>query len=209
MEELKKFLIDSGLSIEQYFILSSFNDDIKYLEKYLIENKNKIDKVSVFQDLLLKGYITLKDIDDGYVLHNIILTKDLSQIFDLCELGEDYVKQIETPNNELETKWKEFVELYPKSVNGRPLHNTKEKNRLKYFRYLKSGIKHEDVMKGLNAELEARKNANVRKQFFPEWQLMSTYVNQKSWEQFVELYDQITENKTLNFDTNGRITRTF
>ena len=104
---------------------------------------------------------------------------------------------------------KEFVELYPKSVNGRPLHNTKEKNRLKYFRYLKSGIKHEDVMKGLNAELEARKNANVRKQFFPEWQLMSTYVNQKSWEQFVELYDQITENKTLNFDTNGRITRTF
>jgi len=209
LEELKKFLIDSGLSIEQYFILSSFNDDIKYLEKYLIENKNKIDKVSVFQDLLLKGYITLKDIDDGYVLHNIILTKDLSQIFDLCELGEDYVKQIETPNNELETKWKEFVELYPKSVNGRPLHNTKEKNRLKYFRYLKSGIKHEDVMKGLNAELEARKNANVRKQFFPEWQLMSTYVNQKSWEQFVELYDQITENKTLNFDTNGRITRTF
>ena len=209
MEELKKFLIDSGLSIEQYFILSSFNDDVKYLEKYLIENKNKIDKVSVFQDLLLKGYITLKDIDDGYVLHNIILTKDLSQIFDLCELGEDYVKQIETPNNELETKWKEFVELYPKSVNGRPLHNTKEKNRLKYFRYLKSGIKHEDVMKGLNAELEARKNANVRKQFFPEWQLMSTYVNQKSWEQFVELYDQITENKTLNFDTNGRITRTF
>lgn len=209
MEELKKFLIDSGLSIEQYFILSSFNDDIKYLEKYLIENKNKIDKVSVFQDLLLKGYITLKDIDDGYVLHNIILTKDLSQIFDLCELGEDYVKQIETPNNELETKWKEFVELYPKSVNGRPLHNTKEKNRLKYFRYLKSGIKHEDIMKGLNAELEARKNANVRKQFFPEWQLMSTYVNQKSWEQFVELYDQITENKTLNFDTNGRITRTF
>lgn len=209
MEELKKFLIDSGLSIEQYFILSSFNDDVKYLEKYLIENKNKIDKVSVFQDLLLKGYITLKDIDDGYVLHNIILTKDLSQIFDLCELGEDYVKQIETPNNELETKWKEFVELYPKSVNGRPLHNTKEKNRLKYFRYLKSGIKHEDIMKGLNAELEARKNANVRKQFFPEWQLMSTYVNQKSWEQFVELYDQITENKTLNFDTNGRITRTF
>ena len=96
--------------------------------------KNKIDKVSVFQDLLLKGFITLKEMDEGYILHNIILTKDLSQVFDLVSLGEDYVKQIETPNNELEEKWREFITLYPKSVNGRPLHNTKEKNRLKYFR---------------------------------------------------------------------------
>lgn len=209
MEELKKFLLDSDLSIEQYFILSLFNSDIKYLEKYLIKIKNKIDKVSVFQDLLLKEFITLKDIDDGYDLNNIILTKDLSQIYDLTNLGEDYVKQIETPNNELEEKWREFINLYPKSVNGRPLHNTKEKNRLKYFRYLKTGLVHEDIMKGLNAEIEARKNAKLRNQFFPEWQLLSTYINNKSWEQFVELVDQINENKNLNFDSNGRITRTF
>jgi len=209
LEILKKFLIDNDLSIEQYFIISLFNEDLEYLEKYLIKIKNKIDKVSVFQDLLLKGYITLKEMDDGYVLHNIILTKDLSQIYDINELGEDYVKQIETPNNELELKWKEFVELYPKTVNGRPLHNTKEKNRLKYFRYLKTGVRHEDVIKGLTSEIEARKAASIRKQFFPEWQLMSTYINNKSWEQFVELYDHINENKAINFDSNGRITRTF
>jgi len=209
LEELKKFLLDSDLSIEQYFILSLLNEDIKYLEKYLLKTKNKIDKVSVFQDLLLKGFITLKDMDDGYILHNIILTKDLSQVFDLVSLGEDYVKQIETPNNELEEKWREFITLYPKSVNGRPLHNTKEKNRLKYFRYLKSGLSHEDVMKGLQAEIEARKGAKLRAQFFPEWQLLSTYINNKSWEQFVELKEDIDQNKGLNFDSNGRITRTF
>ena len=209
MEELKKFLLDSDLSIEQYFILSLFNEDINYLEKYLSKTKNKIDKISVFQDLLLKGFITLKDMDDGYILHNIILTKDLSQIYDLVSLGEDYIKQIETPNNELEEKWREFINLYPKSVNGRPLHNTKEKNRLKYFRYLKTGLSHEDVIKGLTSEIEARKNAKIRNQFFPEWQLLSTYVNNKSWEQFVELSEQINENKNLNFDSNGRITRTF
>lgn len=208
MEELKKFLIDSDLSIEQYFIMLLLNEDLEYLEKYLLKIKNKLDYISVFQDLLLQGYIMLKDIDEGYVLHNIIPIKNINSIIDF-DVGKDFVRNTENVSNELEQCWKEFIELYPKSVNGRPLHNTKEKNKLKYFRYLKSGVQHSDVIKGLNAELTARKNAQLRKQFFPEWQLLSTYINNKSWEQFLDLYSEITENKSLTFGSDGRITRTF
>ena len=208
MKELKQFLIDSDLSVEQYFIIMLLNEDPEYLEKYLLKIKNKIDKISIFQDLLLKGFIMLKDIDEGYLLNNIIPIKDISSINGF-NIGEDFVKNSENTNNELESNWKEFIELYPKSVNGRPLHNTKEKNKLKYFRYLKSGVQHSDVIKGLTAELTARKNAQLRKQFFPEWQLLSTYVNNKSWEQFLDLYSEITENKSLTFGSDGRITRTF
>ena len=208
MKELKQFLIDSDLSVEQYFIIMLLNEDPEYLEEYLLKIKNKNDKISIFQDLLLKGFIMLKDIDEGYILNNIVPIKDISSINGF-NIGEDFVKNSENANNELESNWKEFIELYPKSVNGRPLHNTKEKNKLKYFRYLKSGVQHSDVIKGLNAELTARKNAQLRKQFFPEWQLLSTYVNNKSWEQFLDLYSEITENKSLTFGSDGRITRTF
>lgn len=208
MKELKQFLLDSDLSIEQYFIIMLLNEDPEYLDKYLFKIKNKIDRISLFQDLLLKGFIMLKDIDEGYINHNIVPIKDISSINGF-NIGEDFIKNSENSNNELESNWKEFIELYPKSVNGRPLHNTKEKNKLKYFRYLKSGVQHSDVIKGLNAELTARKNAQLRKQFFPEWQLLSTYINNKSWEQFLDLYSEITENKSLTFGSDGRITRTF
>ena len=208
MEELKQFLIDSDLSVEQYFIIMLLNEDPEYLEEYLLKIKNKIDKISIFQDLLLKGFIMLKDIDEGYVLHNIIPIKNINSIIDF-DVGKDFVRSTENVSNELEQCWKEFIELYPKTVNGRPLHNTKEKNKLKYFRYLKSGVEHSKVVKGLNAEITARKNAQLRKQFFPEWQLLSTYINNKSWEQFLDLYSDINENKSLTFGTDGRITRTF
>lgn len=208
MKELKQFLIDSDLSIEQYFMIMLLNEDPEYLEEYLLKIKNKIDKISVFQDLLLKGFIMLKDIDEGYVLNNIIPIKDISSINNFS-IGEDFIKNSENTNNELEANWKEFIELYPKSINGRPLHNTKEKNKLKYFRYLKSGILQTDIIKGLTAEITARKNAQLRKQFFPEWQLLSTYINNKSWEQYLDLYSEITENKSLTFGSDGRITRTF
>lgn len=58
-------------------------------------------------------------------------------------------------------------------------------------------------------KLQQEKNAQLRKQFFPEWQLLSTYINNKSWEQFLDLYSDINENKSLTFGTDGRITRTF
>ena len=209
MNELKKFLIDSDLSIEQYFIMLLLNEnDIEYLDEYLFKIKNKFDRISIFQDLLLKGYIMLKDIDEGYINHNIIPIKNVESIINY-DIEENFIKTSENISNELELQWKEFIELYPKSVNGRPLHNTKEKNKLKYFRYLKSGTNHNDVIKGLNAEITARKNAQLRKQFFPEWQLLSTYINNKSWEQFLDLYSDITENKSLTFNSDGRITRTF
>lgn len=184
------------------------NEDPEYLENYLNKVKNKIDRISIFQDLLLKRYIMLKDIDDGYFLPNIVPIKDIASIIN-CNIGEEFVKNSENVNNELEANWKEFIELYPKAVNGRPLHNTKEKNKLKYFRYLKSGVNHSEIIKGLKAELTARETARLRKQFFPEWQLLSTYINNKSWEQFADLYSDINENKTLTFGSDGRITRTF
>ena len=100
MKELKQFLIDSDLSIEQYFIMLLLNEDFEYLEKYLLKIKNKLDYISVFQDLLLQGYIMLKDIDEGYVLHNIIPIKNINSIIDF-DVGKDFVRNTENVSNEL------------------------------------------------------------------------------------------------------------
>lgn len=209
MINLKTFLLENDLSIEQYFLLHLFETDVHYLQEYFNKAKNKIDRISIFQDLLLKGFIILRDIDEGYSLENIIVVKSINSIAEDHNLTKELLTVVESIPTDFENKWKEFLNLYPKTINGRPLHNLKEKNKLKYLRYLKTGINHDDVIKGLNAELFARENAKLRKQFFPEWQLLSTYINNKSWEQFLDIYPEITENKTLIFGSDGRITRTF
>jgi len=209
MINLKAFLLDNDLSVEQYFLLHLFETDVDYLQKYFNKIKNKTDRISIFQDLLLKGFITLKDIDDGYSLENIIVVKSINTIANEHGLNKELENIIDALPSDFENKWKELLSLYPKLVNGRPLHNLKEKNKLKYLRYLKTGTLHSDVIKGLTAEISARENARLRKQFFPEWQLLSTYINNKSWEQFLDIYPEITENKTLIFGSDGRITRTF
>lgn len=209
MHDLKKFLIEKDLSIEQYFILSLLQEDPVYLEQYLQKVKHKINKIDIFQDLLLKGYITLQNVENGYALFNIVPVSDISSIANSFNVEEDFNQKIEFSKNDYEKKWSEFISLYPKEVNGRPLHNLKEKNKLKYFKYLNSGIKHEDVIQGLNYEILVRKTAKARNQFFPEWKLLSTYINNKSWEQFLELSVELKQNENINSESIGRISRTF
>ena len=40
---------------------------------------------------------------------------------------------------------------------------------------------HQTVLKSLDFEKDDRRMAGVRKEFRPQWKLMSTYINQESW----------------------------
>lgn len=198
IESLKEILLKEELTIEQFFIMECLKSDKNYLLKYLDSNKHKINITDLIQDLIIKKYITLKNISEDYNLENILIKKTI------CD--EPLVVELKPVDNSFDVKWEEFLSLYPKKSGERPLHNMKSVCKEKYFRYLQQGILHEDIIKGLNAEINLRQRAKQKRQFFPEWKLLSTYINQKGWEQFVELYE-INENQEFTVNPDGRVTR--
>ena len=201
--DLKQFLVENEVTIEQYFILYMLYTDSDFLCKYMEVNKNRLDKITIFQDLLVKGYISVVNKDEGLHCDNFLLLKEFDDIFQNDLVDEFYKESLTNVVERVDQQWAEFLELYPKKSDGRPLHNMKEKCKEKYIRILRN-TKHEDVMKGLQKEIDMREKAKIRKKFFPEWKLLSTYINQKGWEQFLELQD---ENENFTFGLDGRITR--
>lgn len=196
-EQLKEVLLNEEITIEQFFIFEWLKTDKPFLQHYLDVNKHHINIIDVVQDLIIKGYLTLIDPKQDYSLDNLSIVKNISE--------KEIQVELKPVENVFETYWEEFISLYPKKSGDRPLHNMKSICKDKYFKYLQQGLVHESVIKGLKLEVSLRERAKLRKQFFPEWKLLSTYINQKGWEQFVEL--EVDENQEYNVSPDGRITR--
>mgnify|MGYP003625072383 FL=1 len=78
--------------------------------------------------------------------------------------------------------WDEFNVAYPIREGDRPLHNDKKKCKIKYMSLVEKNPElHQTVLKSLDFEKDDRRMAGVRKEFRPQWKLMSTYINQESW----------------------------
>lgn len=197
MEDLKGLFLNEEITAEQFFLIECLKTDKEYLKHYLDVNKHHVDTNDLVQDLVIKGYITLLDTSSDYTIDNLSIKKNI------CD--KEVVVDIKPVDDTFETRWNEFISLYPKKSGDRPLHNTKSACREKYFRYLQTGTDHSEVMKGLKLEIELREIHKRKKKFFPEWKLLSTYINQKGWEQFLDL-DEVNENQEFNV-TDGRITR--
>lgn len=200
MDKLKDLLMSRSLSMEQLFVLQLLDNDIDFLCTYLEHNKHRIDKVTVFQDLLVRGYLSLVDNSKGFECTNFMINikdSDLNLAIDnISEKSDSYAGE------DFEDKWNEFLQNYPKKAGDRPLHNMKTKCKEKYMRILKT-TKHEDIIKGLKIEIELRAKARAANKFFPEWKMLSTYLNQEGWQQFLELGE---ENEAYKFNADGRIT---
>lgn len=96
-----------------------------------------------------------------------------------------------------EKNWEEFKSLYPVSAGNRRLHDKVDRCRQKYISYLREGIAHKDIIKGLENEIQARENALFLNEFMPAWKSMSTYLNNKSW---LEYSNMEKENTTIHYD---------
>lgn len=178
-EDIVRKLIDSGLTIEQYFILQLLHEENPILD-YYVDNTN-VDSL-VFQDLHVRGYISLLDNNKGYRLDNII-----SNYHTQFDLFED-IKEL--PPSKYDELWDEFINTYPKSELKRRLHNNRDEAKKKYVKYLKEGLDHSKVIDAIRKEIQARKHHAALNKFFPPWKLLTTYVNQKSWEAYFDDDDE-------------------
>jgi hypothetical protein len=100
--------------------------------------------------------------------------------------------------SDYEELWQEFIELYPKKVGIRRLHDKIDKNKQKYISYLKSGEKHSEILKGLKNEIKTREDAIFTGEFIPAWKNLSTYINNKSWVEYIDIED--SEEFNENYD---------
>lgn len=166
-------LTSYGLSPNEYVVL--------YL---LINNEEELHRSQFDYEYVLKKLRTRDIIDHKNEI--------------LKELPDDlFGKSVE--NEKLEEMWIEFKETYPKKDGTRRLHDSPSSCKKKYIRLLKSKKAiHEDVIEGLKTEMALRSKAQKRDEFFQAPKLMSTYINNKSWEGY--LNEQGLEEEAPNKD---------
>jgi hypothetical protein len=142
----------------------------------------------------------------------LVVRLEVLQTKGLVKLGEetkDHVvrAKFSAPNaTSFDQMWSELLSHFPLKVyaNGgiRPLRardpnaSTNDKARKQYKKYVNgSVVKHKEVIRCLNIELEERKKANN----LGYMQMLSTWINQHTWEKYQDL--------TETSDNERRITR--
>lgn len=127
-----------------------------------------------------------------------------SKRFDFNEELDSLVEKGYISNNRLTEKgkelfpkdpWLEFKELYPTKDGLRRLHTSISKSKAKFELYVKKGL-FKEIMKGLSNEIELRKRADETDQWMNPWKAMSTYLNNMSWKEYVEI--EKTEDEDLS-----------
>jgi hypothetical protein len=97
---------------------------------------------------------------------------------------------------DLEPFWEQFKMMYPKKDGPRRLHDSPSKCKEKYIRILRRDSSlHKQIIKGLKTENEVRADADKRNEFFQAPKLMTTYINQKAWEGYLDI-DEIAKDTT-------------
>lgn len=125
------------------------------------------------------------------------------QVFEDMSIRHGFIESLEIPEDQA---WNEFVLTYPRKEGTRPLHNNREDCKKKYMKLVSNNpVLHRDILRAVENEVVDRKMASYRREFRPAWKLMSTYINQRGWEMYLDK----DNNKEESEDTNGsRITRT-
>lgn len=189
-DQLVKELDLLHLNLSHYYLL--------FLAK---ENKEILDVSSVhIQTLKRKGYIQEgKLTESGNSLINMLMAtlhlnykpkKTIKQA--IVEIKKDAL-------NSFDVWWK----TYPagstfidhngtKWHGGRNLHIKKDECEAKYYEYINSGIKAEDLLKALQYEIEERKTTTLVKgeNQFTYMKGTESYLNQKAWMSYLDMIEQ-------------------
>ena len=161
-----KLLIKTEISLLQYYILECiFKSKEKILVDY-VDTYGSID-ISVFNDLIKKGYIESVDVPIK---------------FDDLKLTPKFYKQFNYEKLDYNKLFDEFRDIYPKKVGRRRLHQNLSDCRKKYKDIIDSIETHNTILKCVQLYVQDLESTN-RMEYI---QLMVTWINQKNYEQYYE-----------------------
>jgi hypothetical protein len=129
--------------------------------------QNKLKEVETYIDY--KSCLKLLD-EKGFIENGVI-----------TRLGETLLS-----NPTQEEQWDSFARTYPRTDGARRLHNRPSVCKEKFNKLLKE-YNFSEIMQGLKNELKVREQAKNKGQWIENWQLMSTYLNNKSWETYLDI----------------------
>lgn len=171
----------------------------EYVFLWLINNKNysliqKIycayeDKISVYL------YDRIKELaKNGWLFEGGYYDKD--EIESIVDLSKIVLRQKTLDlfiTDDVETKWFHFKSIYPIKDNERRLHDSQDNCKERFIKLVlnKPGT-YKEIIRGLENELEGRRVAGVRRNFFPAMKLMSSWLNQKQWLTYLD-YENTTD----------------
>lgn len=179
-------LLQIGLTINQYFFLWMIdNGDVSLYRLYLEQFPSPVNKLDL-ETLINKDLIDLKNkTREGilYTFENIKTTNHYKELFE---------KKI---NNAIE----ELQLTYPKKTpfKKRRLQSDPDKWRPKYLSIIKGKPElHQTILQCIQAESVHRKKTNSEE----FWPLLTTYINNKRWEDYEDDIGEVREEVTKDYD---------
>lgn len=182
-----ELLLSNKLKIEEYFVLFCL---INHLDENLVSYINQTGPLttSIFQKLRDSGYIVLKNEDD-ITFETIVITSQTKSLFGNIDNSEEF-----------HILFTELLSTYPNKVKRltggtRRLHNDLDRCKKVYKSTLMSiGGKldvnlHKKIL--LCIKMYYQEHAKDNKLEF--MQLLSTFLNQKTWEQYLADISNLTE----------------
>lgn len=162
-------LLQSGISINQYFFLKILdNQNVDLYRFYLEQFKSPITKEDL-EYLIQKGVLITKDKTNRFTFENLKVTNTFKDIFE--EIKSDAIKELE--------------EIYPKKTpfKKRRLQSDKGKWGPKYLSIIKGKPElHEKILNCIKAEEKHRKQTGSEE----FWAMLTTYINNARWEDYME-----------------------
>ena len=149
-----------------------------YGDKLLVYLYDRIKELAKNGWLFEGGYYDKDKIESVVDLSKIVLRQKALDLF---------------ITDDVETKWFHFKSLYPIKDNERRLHDSQDKCKERFIKLvLNRPGTYKEIIKGLENELEGRRVAGIRRNFFPAMKLMSSWLNQKQWLTYLD-YENTTD----------------
>lgn len=177
-------LLRAGISVNQYFMLQLIkNKQAELFMEYRTQFANPVSKEDL-QLLIKNGFLGMRDSSKKFTFENLYVTDDF---LNLSEIKVDDALA-------------ELREVYPKFTpeKKRRLQADSHKWGPKYLSIIKRDRSlHDKIIKCIKAELKHRKSTNSEE----FWALLTTYVNNKRWEVYMDGLDELSlEEVTNNYD---------
>lgn len=173
-----KKILNSGLSIQAYFVLYCIAYGMQSLIEDYVEQNGKIDK-SDFKILKEKGYLEIKG--DEITFKNLKITDKTNELFEISKVLDH------------KRFFQELKDTYPKRVKigkrSRSLHQDMENCEKKYRQLIDSEEFHKKILLCVKAYVKELEDSG-RLEFI---QMLPTWINQKNYQVYIDDIDSIDE----------------
>lgn len=176
-------LLQAGITINQYFFLQLSDSNSVDLYRYYVEQFPQPVNREDIVFLIEKGLLTTKDKTSRFTFENLTTTALFRQLF---------IKKVESAIEELEN-------TYPKKTPAkkRRLQSDGDKWKPKYLSIVKGKPElHNTILNCIKAEIKHRR-ATGSEEF---WPLLTTYINNRRWEDYLDELDNQKEEVSKDYD---------